>query len=85
MALGPEAETGIEIVYMRAVGRDELGAPIRHERAIERCRDDRGGYWRRLEHPFRQRLVVERSHKISHNWRDDQRLNRWNGDGAGGG
>src|SRR5215813_8053618 len=80
MALGPEAETGIEIMYVRAVGHDELAAPIRHDRAIERRRGDRRGYWRQLENPFRQRLVVKRLHKISHNWRDDQRPNRWNGD-----
>src|ERR1700730_9822500 len=80
MAVRPEAETGIEILYARAVGREVLAALVEHERAIEGWRGDGWRDWHQPDRPLRQGGVAEPLCKRAHQWRDDQRLNRWNDD-----
>src|SRR5262249_60596912 len=80
MAARPKAETGVEILYARVAGCEELVALVVEDRAIEGWRLDRGRHWRRPDRSLRQRGVAEPSHPLFHKWRDNQRPKRWNDD-----
>src|SRR5262249_62372779 len=80
MAARPKAETGVEILYARVAGCEELVALVVEDRAIEGWRLDRGRHWRWPDRSLRQRGVAEPSRPLFHQWRDNQRPKRWNDD-----
>src|SRR5262245_28604233 len=83
MAARPKAETGVEILYARVAGCEELVALVVEDRAIEGWRLDRGRHWRWPDRSLRQRGGAEPSRPLFHQWRDNQSTERGT-DGRGG-
>src|SRR5262245_32739343 len=80
MAARPKAETGVEILYFRVAGCEELVALVDEERAIEGWQLALGGLVCQPLLSLRQVWVAEPSRPLFHQWRDDQRPNGRNDD-----